>query len=54
MSKRTPLALLLLALVSPLIHAADEVTLRVGDVKGDRLVALKASGSCSIFLTICN
>ncbi|ARU94367.1 ABC transporter substrate-binding protein [Tatumella citrea] len=44
MSKRTPLALLLLALVSPLIHAADEVTLRVGDVKGDRLVALKASG----------
>lgn len=44
MRKRTPLALLLLAFISPLLHAAEPVTLRLGDVKGDRLVALKASG----------
>ncbi|MBS0908484.1 ABC transporter substrate-binding protein [Tatumella sp. JGM118] len=44
MIRRTSLAVVMLALISPLLHAAEPVTLRVGDVKGDRLVALKASG----------
>ncbi|GAA0489516.1 MULTISPECIES: ABC transporter substrate-binding protein [Tatumella] len=44
MKTRTRLAIMLLALAAPLVQAADNVTLRLGDVKGDRLVALKASG----------